>query len=263
MITLIGVEVRRCLARRLVRWLIAIAVVGCVATAVIARREAAPPGSPQEFRLVDLWMVGGDSFLGVGAIFLVIGAVLGGASMIGAEWRAGTLTTLLTWQPARTKVALAKLVACGVVAAAVAVVLQALFCMAFLPTAWGPGTTAGIDAGWLRTLAGAVGRIAVLTGLAAMLMASIAMIGRNTAAALGVAFGYLVIVENLLRTWKPWSGRFLLGENGAVFVTGADLTDEAFSRSTISAGLTLVAYVSAVALVAVAGFWRRDLATSP
>lgn len=263
MITMLGVEVRRCLSRRLVRSLVAVAVSACVTLSVIVRVKAAPAGSPDELRLVSLWITGGDAFLGAGAIFLIIGGVVGGASMIGAEWRAGTLTNLLTWEPARIRVAVAKLVACGVVAAAIALVLEALFCAAFLPAAWDRGTTAGADAEWLRSLVGAALRIAGLTGLAATFMASIAMIGRNTAAALGVAFGYMIIFENLLRSWKPWSGRFLLGENGAVFATGSDLAGASFSRSTVAAGLTLSTYAVAVALVAVACFWRRDVASAP
>ena len=85
------------------------------------------------------------------AFFLLIGAVVGGASMIGAEWRAGTFVTLLTWQPDRRRVAIAKLLACGIVATAVAVVLQVLFTAAFLPGrarsrhAWTGSTRRGGD----------------------------------------------------------------------------------------------------------------------
>jgi hypothetical protein len=49
--------------------------------------------------------------------------------------------------------------------------------------------------------------------------ASIATIGRNTAAALGIAFGYLAIVEPAIRglrpSWSPW----LLGDNSVVVIT--------------------------------------------
>ncbi|MGQ0831982.1 MAG: hypothetical protein ACT4OV_09925 [Microthrixaceae bacterium] len=262
MITMLKIEVRRCLARRLVRWLVALAVLACVVMSVVLRLQAPPPGDPDELRLVSLWTVGGDSFLGVATFFLLVGAVVAGASMIGAEWRAGTFVTLLTWEPARVRVAAAKLIACGVVAATIALALQAIFCAAFLPTALGPGTTAGVDAAWFRGLVGAMVRSSSLIGLAAVLMASVAMVGRNTAAALGVAFGYLIILENLLRAWKPWMSRFLLGENGAIFATGADLHTEGFTRSPLAAGLTLTGYVGAIGLVAVASFWRRDLASA-
>ena len=262
MMTMLEVEIRRCLARRLIRWLVVIAIVGCVVAGVIARREAGPEGTASEFRLIDLWIRGGDSFLGIAGIFLIIGAVIGGASMIGAEWRAGTLVTLLTWEPGRVRVAVAKLLACGLVASGVAFALQVLWCLAFLPTALGPGTTAGADAEWVRSLAAAGLRLSVLTGLTAVLMASIAMIGRNTATALGAAFAYMIIFENIVRAWKPWSARFLLGQNGAIFASDADLRTEAFTRSTQAAGLTLTAYALAVAVVAVTLFWRRDLASA-
>ena len=38
------------------------------------------------------------------AIFLVVGALFAGASVAGAEWRAGSMTTLLTWEPRRVRV---------------------------------------------------------------------------------------------------------------------------------------------------------------
>jgi hypothetical protein len=262
MMHMLGIEIRRCFSRRLVRWLIVIAVVGCLGTAYFAHRTASHANQHDPFRLAELHETTGDTFLGVGAFFLLIGAVVGGASMIGAEWRAGTFVTLLTWEPNRRRVAVAKLLACGLVAAAVALVLLVLFTAAFLPATLGPGTTEGMDAEWWRSVGEGIVRIACLTGLVAMFAASVAMLGRSTAAALGVAFAYLLIFENLLRAWKPWTGRFLVGENGAIFVSGANLDTETFTRSTTTAGLTLLGYVTVTALVAVATFWRRDLASS-
>jgi len=65
---------------------------------------------------------------------------------------------------------------------------------------------------WWWGLVGGVTRSAVLTGLAAALGASLAMIGRNTAVALGAAFVYLNVVEGVLRAWKPWLGRCFISE---------------------------------------------------
>jgi hypothetical protein len=262
MIHMLAIEVRRCFDRRLVRWLVAIAVVGCLGTAYFAHRTAVNAPPHDQFQLAELHETTGDSFLGVGAFFLLIGAVVGGASMIGAEWRAGTFVTLLTWEPNRRRVAVAKLLACGLVAAVIALVLLALFAMAFLPATFGPGTTDGMDLEWWRSLSSGVVRIACVTGLVATFAASIAMVGRSTAAALGAAFAYMMIFENLLRAWKPWVGRFLVGENGAIFVSGAKLDTETFTRSTTTAGLTLLGYVLVVAVLAVGTFWRRDLASA-
>ena len=262
MMTMLGVEVRRCFARRLVRVLVALAVIGCLATAGLSYRAATLDEPRDQFELVELHQLPDDSVIGVGAFLLVIGAALGGASMIGAEWRAGTFGTLLTWEPDRLRVAVAKLAACAVVSTLIAVVLQALFLAAFLPAALGPGTTEGADAAWVRDLAGAALRVACLTGLVAAFTASIAMIGRSTAAALGFVFGYMMLFENLVRAWKPWTSRYLLGENGAIFITAGEVGDISFSRSTAAAALTLLFYVAVMASAAVASFWRRDVASA-
>ena len=157
--------------------------------------------------------------------------------------------------------AVAKLFAIGLVAAAIAVAVQVLFCAAFLPAGLGPGTMDGTDATWWRELAGAVLRVACITGLAATLMASVAMLGRNTAAALGAAFAYMMLFENLVRAWKPWTGRFLLGENSVMFLGGGNVEGAPFERSTATALLTLAGYVAVAAVASVVSFWRRDLAS--
>lgn len=263
MVHMLGIEIRRCLARRLVRWLIVLAMLGCVVTAFVAHRSASQASVLEPFRLAELHEpASGDSFIGVAAFFLLIGAVVGGASMIGAEWRAGTFVTLLTWEPDRRRVAIAKLLACGIVATAVAVALQVVFTAAFLPAALGPGTMEGIDAEWWRSVAGTELRVACVVGLAATFVASVAMVGRNTAAALGVAFAYVMVVESIVHAWKPWAGRFLVGANGAVFVTGRDLDDAPFTRSTVTAGLTLLGYAALAGIAAVVTFRRRDIAST-
>lgn len=260
MMAIFGVELRRCLARRLVRWLVAVAVVACAAMGVIVWATVASASDPQQFRYVEVWQPGRDSFLGMPAILLVLGGMIGGASLVGAEWRAGTFATLLTWEPARRRVALAKLLSPGLVAGVIAVVLQVVFCLALLPAAAGPGTTAGVDGDWLFSLLGAVLRFALLTALAATLSAALAMVGRNTSAALAAAFAYLVVFENIVRALKPWTLRFLLGFNGAIFGSGQNDTTQDFTRSTLAAGLTLLGYVAAAVIVAVALFRRRDVA---
>jgi ABC-type transport system involved in multi-copper enzyme maturation permease subunit len=261
MIRMLGVEIRRCCARRLVWVMVALAVLACLATMVLSYRAGVRDEHTNPFTLVDLHQSGDESIVGVAAFFLVIGGAVGGASMIGAEWRAGTFVTLLTWEPARRRVAAAKLLACGLVAGALALVLQALFVSAFLPVSLGPGTTEGADAAWLGSMSAAAFRVACMTGLVAVFMASVAMIGRSTAAALGFAFAYMLVFENLVRAWKPWSARYLLGENGAVFITGAQVEGLPFTPSTTAAALTLVGYAALMAAVAVVSFWRRDLAT--
>src|SRR5439155_27264654 len=126
-----------------------------------------------------------------------VGALRAGASMVGADWRAGTVGTLLTWEPRRGRVLLAKLVSVALLAAAIALVLQILFILALLPAMLGRGTTTGADAEWFRGLVAVLLRGAALVGMAAAVGAAIASLGRNTSAALGAAFGYLVVLAGI------------------------------------------------------------------
>ena len=227
MTAMLAIEIRRCFARRLVRWLIVVAVFGCVLAGVLRRPRRRPGGRPtSSARRADGRAV--MRFLGVAAFFLLIGAVVGGASMIGAEWRAGTFVTLLTWEPDRRASPSPSLAACGLVAAGSASCSR---CSSAPPSSRRPGAPAPPRA-WTPTggLAGRSHRPGGMpTGLAALLMAAIAMIGRNTAAALGAAFGYLMLVENLVRAWKPWAGRFLLGQNSVMFLGGGQVEGAPFA----------------------------------
>ena len=139
--------------------------------------------------------------------------------------------------------------------------LQVVFTLALLPALLAHGSTAGADAAWWRGLVGGVARSAVLTGWPAALGASLAMIGRNTAVALGAAFVYLNLLEGVLRAWKPWLGRWLVSENATIFLTDGRVSGLSFTRSMLSATLTVVVYVVAVAGVATLLFRRRDIAT--
>jgi hypothetical protein len=74
-----------------------------------------------------------------------------------------------------------------------------------------------------------------------------------------VGFGYLVIVENLVRglrpQWTPW----LLTDNAGLFVVDSPIDFPLLGRSTIGAGLYL-ATVGATLLLAAAGLFRmRDV----
>jgi hypothetical protein len=92
---------------------------------------------------------------------------------------------------------------------------------------------------------------------------SVASLGRNTAAALGAGFGYIVVVENLIRALKPQWQQWLVTDNGAVFVTGdpsliGSASDGSGSSAT-AAGLLVLAYATLVVAVAYGFFRSRDV----
>ena len=309
-----GTEVRRGLARRSTRVLLAIAVLGvaCIGIGVfvshestfdpVAARakaavafqqsvqqcidndaygEAGPvtgdelrrtcesfKGSPNDlvederFRLTTLWKAGdsnGGGLLSNTAFFLLIGALIGGATFIGAEWRFGTFGTLLTWDPRRLRVFFAKVAAAAAITLVVGVVLQALVALAVMPSALWRGTTDGVDAEWLTDATAAVVRISFAGVIAALVGFAIASIGRNTAAALGAAFAWFAVGEGLIRglkpEWQPW----LAGENLSVLVTGKVPSEASFDRTLPESSAILTVYLAVILVAAAVVFLRRDV----
>jgi hypothetical protein len=88
---------------------------------------------------------------------------------------------------------------------------------------------------------------------------SIATLGRNTAAALGIAFGYLAIVEPAIRglrpSWSPW----LLGDNVIVVITNQTQNTPLVGRSTLEAATLVACYTLALLAAALFAFRRRDI----
>lgn len=211
------------------------------------------------FRLVDVWDRSRQAGLLAAAIAaLAFTAVVAGASFVGADWKHSTITTQLTWSPRRVRLLLVKAVAAGLVAFALAVVLQAVFVASFLPAVAWRGTTAGADEEWFRELALIVLRGAGLTGAAAVIGLAVANLGRTTAAALGIAFGYLLLVENLVRGLRPRWARWLVLENAGIVVTAVEQASVP-GRTVLAAGALLAAYAAGLLLLAAVVFRRRDV----
>lgn len=267
-VNLLSVEMRRALRRRVVRVLVGLALVGITVLGLVAFFDSAGKTVAQlhvngthPALMADWWVAGmGDGILLIAAPPLLIGGLLGGASVAGAEWRAGTVTTVLTWEPRRLRLHTARIASSFVLAAVIAFVLQALFLASTLPAVMAHGTTAGAGGEWWISLFGAVARISLLTGGTAVLGVSLATLGRNTTFALGAAFGWMAVGENLVRGFKPALQDLLMGENIAITMTWAQLRTADFTRSEVAALMTLVTYAGLVALAGAASFLRRDIA---
>jgi hypothetical protein len=210
-------------------------------------------GDPR-FHLAELVEI----FKGTAAPLVILGWLLG-ASFIGGDWRAGTVTTELTWEPRRLRLFVAKAFVCVLVAFAWTIVFQALLGGALVPAAAVRGTTAGTGAAWLRELAGVSLRAGAVSALGALIGFSVAAVGRNTAAALGAGFAYLAVIEGILRgVWPGWS-RWFVGDNAALFVDGRDARFPPIGRSVAGAGILLSIYALALLAVATAQFRARDV----
>lgn len=309
MIGLIGAEIRRLLARRLVKVLFLVTLVAIAAggiltfvnTSDLSEADAAATRRAQEVRQavqercqgeIEKLEQSGSIQTGQGAplpescagVFvndgpqddrlkvedlkgmyqvltapLLIVAWLIGASSIGADWQSRTVTTLLTWEPRRIRVLLAKAIACVLFTTAFGLVVQALVTDALIPSIVWHGDTTGTDSDWLMSVLGAVGRGTGLIAFATVIGFAVASIGRNTGAALGLGFAYIVIVENavgsLVSGYRPW---LILG-NAIVLVSGEDGGGDVGDRTVIAAGIYLAAVALGCLVVATAAFRRRDV----
>jgi hypothetical protein len=303
---LIFVEVRRFLARRLVRVMTGLAILAILVSGTVAfvRSHRLEPGAPapgeilrqQEiefcaageygippedipqgltlrefceetlvppavefggdpaFRLSDLKEI----YIGTGVILALVAWMLAG-SFIGAEWRAGTVSTMLTWEPRRIRVILAKAAVAVAMAFVGTVLLQAILGAALVPAAAFRGSTEGTDVVWLRETAGVVVRGATVSAVAAALGFSLAAVARNTAAAFGTAFAYMIVFEQILAVLRPGWQKWLLVVNVGVFLSGNPQDIGVIGRSAFGAGLLLGAYALGLVFVATALFRLRDV----
>jgi ABC-type transport system involved in multi-copper enzyme maturation permease subunit len=250
-IALVHSELRRFRSRRLVKALTIIALVGIVTTVVILAVKS-NPATGDGFTLSDA-----HPFLeGTASLFAIAGWLIG-TSLVGAEWQAGTMSTLLTWEPRRSRVLAAKTIAAGIGVFAMILVLELLFTGLMALVAATRGSIEGTDTSLVRSLVGFDVRVATLAALGAILGLSLAMVTRNTGATLGIAFVYLVIVEGIFRQFLPGWRAWLLGDNSTIFLLAQ--TDGEIGRSMLSAALVVVLWCVAWLSVATATFLARDV----
>jgi hypothetical protein len=223
-------------------------------------REAAPCTAPERRTVHDPRYSShraADLLKGTSGILALLAWVIG-ASLIGAEHQSRGLTTTLTFVPSRGRVFAAKAVAALAVAGAWAVVTLAAIGLGLLPTLIAHGSHAASDPTFWN-VAAVVLRGAGLAGFAAAMGFAIASLGRSTAAALGVGFAYIMVIENILgsalRGWRPW---MLLG-NTIVWVSG-HAQDEVPGRTVATAGLLLAGVAAALLAAGAAVFRSRDVA---
>lgn len=260
-------EIERSLRRRMVWSLLAIALVGITLFGVIAfvssagldlaaldRRGETHPAILRHWWTAD----GGDTPLAVAGIFLLLGGLIGGAGVVGGEWRSGNLATLLTWEPRRGRVLAARLGAVVLCSFALAVLLQGLLLAALSPAVIAHGTTAGADASLAVSLVMAIVRIASLTALAALIGACGAWVSRSTAVGIVAVWAWLAIGEPILRARRPGFGTYLVGENLTRVLMWRDLGDASRHIGPAHASVVLLLLVLASVSLATAVFRRAD-----
>ena len=205
--------------------------------------------------------------------FIVMLGVALAASLGGADWSAGTMTTLLTWEPRRIRVLLIRALVVSLVVALVTLFLQGVLLGAFSLAVALRGTSLGAPPGLMGTAVRTGLRVSTVAAGFGLVALAIATIGRSTVAALGVLFGYLVLFEGVIAGFRPSIQDRLLVRAGGVIVSQQPIYDqshESFSSlgpvspPPVLLGLTeawivAAAYVVVLMVLALLAFRARDV----
>ena len=212
--------------------------------------------------------------LGGAHLLAFVGFVVG-AGFVAAEFSSGSMANWLTFEPRRTRVFASKLAAAGLGLVPVTVAILGLLTAGLWLIVGNFSSTAGTttrvwgDLGWMGARAVALALAATLAG------AAIGVLLRRTAAVLGIAFGYLVLVEGVLRQPLQGAQTWLLQlnvngwlEHGTRYYIDKCTTDGqgnyscqgvekllSFGHSAAYLGVLIVFIVGLAALV----FRRRDV----
>jgi ABC-type transport system involved in multi-copper enzyme maturation permease subunit len=250
---------------------VALVLLGFVAMIVVINTVKSEPHglNPNDtIRLTDLWLshraaerlgIGTNNFIPTISVLTYMMSVVLGASAVGAEYRAGTVTTMLTWESRRVRLLTARLAAAAIVSMVLFVLIHLVFIGGWAIGVQLQGQTGGTGGDFWRDLILVVLRGTALAGVLAVISGGFATLGRNTAAALGLWFGYLVAVEGILRgqvsATIPW---FLTSSAGAFY--GWQKVSINGHAVTAGAGMIhLAVYVAVIGAGALAVFQRRDV----
>lgn len=210
-----------------------------------------------------------------GSYLLAFVAFLVGAGFVAAEFSSGSMANWLTFEPRRMRVYASKLVAVGLGLIPVTVALLGLLTAGSWVIVGNYASTAGTTAKVWGDLALMGGRALALAVAAAVAGAAMGVLLRHTAAVLGIAVGYLVLVEGVfgqaLQGARPWLLQLNFNawlQHGATYFIQTCKTDAqgnyncqgvektlTFGHGSTYLGLLVVFAVGLAALV----FRRRDV----
>ena len=214
------------------------------------------------------------NLLGGSYLLAFIGFLIG-AGFVAAEFSSGSMANWLTFEPRRMRVYFSKLVAAGLGLIPVVIALIALLTAGIWLIVGHFGSTAGVTAKEWGDLGEMAARSVVLVMAAAVAGAAMGALLRHTAAVIGVALGYLVLIEvvlrNALQGAQPWMLQLNFEgwlQHGTKYFINSCTTDSqggyncagveklvSFGHSTTYLGLLVAILIGLAALA----FRRRDV----
>jgi hypothetical protein len=139
---------------------------------------------------------------GVGVAMVLVAFVVG-ASFVGAEFGAGSLSTQLIFEPRRTRVIAVKAIAVGIGLALTAIALLLYLGLLMFAGSELRGIVQGLDSTWFTARAGDLARVAGAVALAGIVAYAITVVARRTVAAVaGLLIGQ--VASGLIGSLKDW-----------------------------------------------------------
>jgi hypothetical protein len=188
-----------------------------------------------------------------------------GASLLGADYSSRALTTLLTWEPRRSRVLGARAIACALVTTGLSLVALLALTVALAPAAVAHGTGASLTTSAFASASAAAVRCALLAAAASVAGVSLAALGRSTAAAIAGLLIYLVAVEQAANGVAPSAWRWLIVADALSWITagqriGGGSQGGTFRGHTVAtAGLLLLCAVVVLYTLATVVLDHRDI----
>jgi ABC-type transport system involved in multi-copper enzyme maturation permease subunit len=199
----------------------------------------------------------------IGVAAAAFGFILG-ATFGGADWAQRTMPALLFWEPRRTRVYLAKVLALCLGVTAFFVLAQLVWAVLSAPTLLTHGVWDDGSGSLLEPLISNLGRTWLLAMVFATIGYGIASLTRNTGAALGAGFVYFAIFETFIGIVFSRAQEWLLLVNIAALLTPGGIAEDNSGGDfiTISSqrgALVLIGYAVIINTVAYLLFRRRDI----
>ncbi len=283
MTALLMAETNRYLSRRMTRWVpfgvLALTAIGFTIAYFVIRAEGGSIDfvrdmafqADEDFGLATEQPESRTFILGpIGFLFPIIAFAMG-ASFFGADQKNGVIELLLTWQPKRLRLLLARALGGFVVTALMAVLLSVAFIAAQYILAGLVGTTEGMTSQMWGWLGAAVLRSGVAAGVFFLIGLGITVVVNNSIAAIVGFVIYVFVVENLLSAFVELVGPWLPMVNTTAFSFGSNVApatvfsdfSEGFPpvhHGPMVAGLIMAAYAVVFLVVGFVVFKRRDVA---
>jgi ABC-2 type transport system permease protein len=191
---------------------------------------------------------------GVSSLTSILGLVVG-ASVVAASWQTGTIGTILTWEPRRTRWFAARLLVLAFGVFAITIAIVGFLSVALAAAAALRGSTILTEGWWVDVVATGV-RVASAAAIAALIGGAVAAVGRHTSAALGVVFVYTAVLEGLIRAFRPLWSPWLLGDNLVSFLSWrtTDVQVSTFEAYTVMPGRAVFVILGYAAITLALGF---------